>query len=60
MRLSWYAFDRNEEIKGIKLKKMMRHVFPRLGQGGVTEKSTLVMVHQLRTWPRFGFRQTSH
>jgi hypothetical protein len=31
MRLSWYAFDRNEEINGIKLKKMVGHVFPKLG-----------------------------
>jgi hypothetical protein len=25
--LSWYAFDRYGETKGIKLKKMIRHVF---------------------------------
>jgi hypothetical protein len=30
------------------------------GHGVLTGKSTLVMVHLLRTWPRFGFRQTSH
>jgi hypothetical protein len=30
-RLSWYAFDRYEETKGIKLKKMAGHAFPRLG-----------------------------
>jgi len=29
--LSWYAFDRYEETKGIKFKKMVGHVFPRLG-----------------------------
>jgi hypothetical protein len=31
IRLSWYAFDRYEKTKGIKLKKMTGHVFPRLG-----------------------------
>ena len=31
IRLSWYAFERYEETKGIKLKKMIGHVFPRLG-----------------------------
>jgi hypothetical protein len=29
--LSWYAFDRYEETKGIKLKKMVGHLFPKLG-----------------------------
>jgi hypothetical protein len=29
--LSWYAFDRHEETKGINFKKMVGHVFPRLG-----------------------------
>jgi hypothetical protein len=28
--LSWYAFDRYGETKGIKFKKMVGHVFPRL------------------------------
>jgi hypothetical protein len=31
IRLSWYAFDRYEQTKGIKLKKMIRHDFLRLG-----------------------------
>jgi hypothetical protein len=31
MRLGWHAFDRYEETKGIKLKKMIRHDFPMLG-----------------------------
>jgi hypothetical protein len=30
-RLSWYAFNRYEKIKGTKFKKMIGHVFPRLG-----------------------------
>jgi hypothetical protein len=31
------------------------------GHGGITEKNKLwVMVHQLRTWHNFGFRQTGH
>jgi hypothetical protein len=30
-RLSWYAFDRYEKIKGTKFKKMIGHAFPRLG-----------------------------
>jgi hypothetical protein len=29
--LSWYAFDRYGETKGIKFKKMIGHVFPKLG-----------------------------
>jgi hypothetical protein len=31
VRLHWCAFDRYEETKGIKLKKMMRRDFHRLG-----------------------------
>jgi hypothetical protein len=31
IRLSWYAFDRYEETKGIKLRKMIRHNVSRLG-----------------------------
>jgi hypothetical protein len=31
IRLSWYAFERYEETKGIKLKKMIGHVFSRIG-----------------------------
>ena len=31
VRLHWYAFDRYEETKGIKLQKMVGHAFPRLG-----------------------------
>jgi hypothetical protein len=30
-RLSWYAFDRYEETKGIKFKEMIIYVFPELG-----------------------------
>jgi hypothetical protein len=32
MRLSWHAFDRYEETKGIKFNKMIGHIFPKLGQ----------------------------
>jgi hypothetical protein len=31
IRLSWYAFDRYGETKGTKLKKMIGHIFPKLG-----------------------------
>jgi hypothetical protein len=31
IRLSWYAFDRYEKIKGTKFKKMIGHVFSGLG-----------------------------
>jgi hypothetical protein len=31
IRLSWYAFDRYEETKGIKFEEMIGHVFPKLG-----------------------------
>jgi hypothetical protein len=31
IRLSWYAFDRYGETKGMKFKKMIGQVFPRLG-----------------------------
>jgi hypothetical protein len=31
IRLSWHAFDRYEKTKGIKLKKMIGHVFPGSG-----------------------------